>query len=354
MQTDFHHAVTYVTARIAGFDHEHAGIIAYAAQYVDDSVSEGFVHFNNGAMYKRISSAHRTIDLGNLKNDENHLVWLPFHFLPGNGGKAAGENPDGTFIRKIVCSPDSPPARDMVQLALQDKNKQHGLHRLGITLHVYVDTWAHQGFAGVLHEINEVEDAQEIGGAKSFKKALDEFLGDVLDETIPPLGHGRARTLPDLPYLKWQYKNGRGDLVTRDNPADFVTAADVMCKVMQQYLGKADSGLPDADKALLSSIFLGLPYEDEKKRHAAWLKIIKNGYKGKTFSFGSEKAPVVYAAEGPGSWKQAALGSSWDLREHQYNDTFLTSHWKLFHDALQQHRLTVLHEILPRYGICAG
>ena len=38
---------------------------------------------------------------------------------------------------------------------------RHALHRLGITMHVYADTWAHQGFAGTPHEINQ---ATEITG----------------------------------------------------------------------------------------------------------------------------------------------------------------------------------------------
>ena len=87
MQLDFHHAVTYVTARIAGFGHEEADIIAYSSQFVDDAVSSGVVCFDNKAMYSRISSAHKAIDPRNLDNAENHLIWLPFHFLPGNGGK---------------------------------------------------------------------------------------------------------------------------------------------------------------------------------------------------------------------------------------------------------------------------
>ncbi len=33
---------------------------------------------------------------------------------------------------------------------------------------------------------------------------------------------------------------------------------------------------------------------------------------------------------------------------------FLKSDWKLFHDAIQEHRLTVLHDILPKYGICVA
>ena len=54
------------------------------------------------------------------------------------------------------------------------------------------------------------------------------------------------------------------------------------------------------------------------------------------------------------TWKAAALGTSQDMPVYSYSPDFLRSDWKLFHDALQQHRLTVSHEILPRYGICAA
>ena len=39
METDFHHTVTYVTARLAGFGREDAGTIARSAQYVDDAAA---------------------------------------------------------------------------------------------------------------------------------------------------------------------------------------------------------------------------------------------------------------------------------------------------------------------------
>ncbi|OAI08004.1 DUF6765 family protein [Methylomonas methanica] len=352
MQTDFHHAVTYVSARTAGFDHAQADIIAYSAQYVDDAVSEGVVHFDNDAFYARIHSSHKSTDVGNLNNDYNHLIWLPFHFLPGNGGKGPGEDPDGSFIQKIVCLPDSPPAKEMVQAAVNDKGKPYSLHRLGIALHVYADTWSHQGFAGVIHDINEVEHAREIKSSGMYAKQLQHMLEDWLDDVIPPLGHGRAKMFPDLPFLHWQYKNGGGVWVERDNPTDFCKAADAMCKAMQQYLNKPPSGLPAADKALLNKIFLELKIKEDKARHDRWLDIVKSGFNGERFSFGG--AEISYVAEGVGSWKEKALGSSWDLRVHPYKPGFLSSDWKLFHDALQLHRLTVLHDILPKYGICAG
>jgi len=48
MQIDFHHAVTYVVARMAGFNHNEADTISYSAQYVDDATNDGVIEFTNG------------------------------------------------------------------------------------------------------------------------------------------------------------------------------------------------------------------------------------------------------------------------------------------------------------------
>ena len=84
MQIDFHHSVTYVLSRIAGFLHSEASIIAYCAQYVDDATNSGIIHFDNGWSFDRICSAHKLLDYRNFQELANHHVWIPFHFLPGN------------------------------------------------------------------------------------------------------------------------------------------------------------------------------------------------------------------------------------------------------------------------------
>ncbi len=352
MQIDFHHAVTYVAARIAGFSHDEADIISYSAQYVDDATSNGEVLFSNKAMYMRISSAHKVLDLRNLDDIKNHLVWIPFHFLPGNGNMAAGKDPAGSFINKIVCSPDSPVAQDMVRDAILDQGEPYSLYRLGITMHVYADTWAHQGFAGVMHEINEVENAVDTGKSGVFDSGLADFLSGILDDAAPPLGHGRANVLPDIPFLSWQYQNGRSDIVNRPNTDDFCRAADAMCRAMQRYRLKdpdaSVSGIGSGDMKIIRGLFNGLKDADGNRRHQKWLEALRGG----PFSFGS--AVISYDGRGANSWKARALGTSFDIPVYTYDPSFLTSSWKMFHDALQLHRLTVVHDILPRYGICAA
>ncbi|QOJ22313.1 MAG: hypothetical protein HRU78_00520 [Gammaproteobacteria bacterium] len=83
-----------------------------------------------------------------------------------------------------------------------------------------------------------------------------------------------------------------------------------------------------------------------------WLERIATGY------FDFPPVNLTYSAKGPGSWKYEALGTLkvTDGKDEKFEirSSFLTSNWKLFHDALQLHRFYVIHELLPRYGICAA
>mgnify|MGYP001024853904 CR=1 FL=1 len=349
MQIDFHHAVTYVAARFAGFGHDEAAVVAHAAQHVDDATSDRRVVFDNRAMYTRIASAHKNFDPHNLDELESHLVWLPFHFLPGNGGAKAGTDPTGTFIDKIRCLPGhrSPVAQDMIEATIQVRHKPNALHRLGITMHVYADTWSHQGFAGVLHRVNAVNHMEDIGSSRAFGPT---WLGDIMGDLVPPLGHGQARIFPDMPFLRWAYENGRGEAIERNNPADFREAADAMCRAMQRFRAAPETGIPASDLERIGALFTRRDTTTVKadKRHRIWLAAIGAG----EFSFGA--GVLTYAEEGPASWRAQALGTSEERADYPYAPAFLASHWKRFHDALQEHRLTLLHDILPKYGICAG
>lgn len=364
MQIDFHHTATYVAARAAGFGHREAETIAYCAQYVDDAVNSGIIRFGNGAMYSRISSAHKMLDYRNFEKLANHHVWLPFHFLPGNGGRPAGENPDGSFIAKIICRSNTPIAMDMIRACIENRNKLYGLHRLGITMHVLADTWAHEGFAGVNSRVNDIRALDDTASPdERLLNRLEHFFGDSFDKTasvfigdIMPLGHGAALSYPDLPFLTWRYRDHDGRLVTRDNPLSFLAAADEMCRAMQCFrAGDANTDAPGLNHGMrekLLTLFQSIHDGDKQIRHKKWLQHIRKGF------FGFPPAKLDYRPKGVGSWKHEALGTR-KLRDKRsesfpYDPSFLGSDWKLFHDALQAHRFEVIHDILPRYGICAA
>jgi len=360
MQIDFHHGATYVIGRLAGFSDRDARVVAYCAQYVDDATNSGTIRFRNGAMFERISSAHKMLDYRNFKDLSNHRVWIPFHFLPGNASLPAGENPEGSFIHELICRPDSHVARDMVNDCILNREcEPYSLHRLGITMHVYADTWAHQGFAGVNHEVNEARDISGATGksdSRFFDRVKTYFASAFVCEALP-LGHGAVLSHPDLPFLKWGYTNGFGERIERDNPRDFLEAADRMCVAMQRYrAGDPDAeapGLPPDDRKKIGKMLRTIRDKDGEARHLVWCDAIASG----EFSFGPV-VPPEYVPKGKGSWKHRSIGTNKSVDDFDdcftFRKKFVKSHWKLFHDALQSHRFRLVHIVLPRYGICAA
>lgn len=354
MQIDFHHAVTYVLARLADFSPAEAEIIAYSAQYVDDATESGVIEFDNGAMFYHEGSAHKMLDYRDFRELGMRNVWLPFHFLPGNMGLGAGKEPGGKFIHKLICRQNSPVAQDMVKACLADRGKPYALHRLGITLHVYADTWAHQGFAGVNHIVNEASRLQS-NHRQLDTAVLNKMAGYFIGEAYP-LGHGAVLSYPDQPYLVWEYHNGFGEIIRRDNPKDYLQAADYIFHVLsahKQGLETLDfdrlTPMPAEDRNLIRTLFTRFDDKNGEQRHRQWLTVIANG----EFSFGP--ASVAYQADEK-RWKTEALPliSKGHPRIAAYREDFLTTHWKLFHDALIAHRFAVIRDILPSYKICAA
>lgn len=361
MQIDFHLGVTYVVARLAGLTHEQAGIVATCAQYVDDATNGGLIKFQNRAMYYRFQSAHKMLDYKNFDELANHQVWAPFHFLPGNEGLPLGQGNELDFTRKVICRPNSYIAQDMVKDCIARRDNPCAWHRLGIAMHVYADTWAHQGFSGIQHEVNKVQDLRDEHDQPniSMRERIQAFFGNVIGRVVGdllPLGHGAALSLPDKPFLKWTYTNGLGEKVVRNNPKDFLEAADHMCQAMQRFIvadpDAAVAGLPSTDKQKIDELLRTVTADSGDERLKIWLSEIKKG----TFSFG--KADLQYIPKGEGSWKHQALGTTKEIDDANdlftYDHAFLSSNWKRFHDALQMHRLFVINDLLPRYGICTA
>ncbi|MFZ5426907.1 MAG: DUF6765 family protein [Thermodesulfobacteriota bacterium] len=349
MQIDFHHAATYILARWAGFEHQQADIIAYSAQYVDDSTYTGSITFSEGQRYSRTASAHEVLDLRNAMAAKDIRTWVPFHFLPGNCGKTADEECTQDYHERLVCIANSRVARDMLEECLRNRSKTHGLHRLGITMHVYADTWAHQNFAGV---DNKVNDASELEVIKP-----SEYV-DLMDEiaTILPgkLGHAQVSCCPDYPFIEWVYKNWKGDMLSPINNMErFLDAADNMLQFMNHWNGRHPHGLDQTQQAELSMGFMSFQSKDGEKRHKEWLELIKLGNVHAISS-----VHLDYSKSGANSWKSLSLGTDEEADlvngAPSFKPEFMSSNWKLFHDALQFHRLFVLNELLPRYGICAA
>ena len=308
MQIDFHYTATYVVARLAGFDREQADIVAFSAQFVDEAEST-----------RPGQATAETLRpcVGPVGGDDalvGHPVPVLFHLLPGNRG--------GDFAERLVCRAGSPVARAMLDGAIADRDRAYGLHRLGVALHVYADTWAHQGFSAVLHPYNEVTGHREIGDCGVFPDGLAAAYERLKKNPAPPISHRQASEFPDLPFLAWQYVDGRGETVERNNAALFCDAADHMYKAMRRFIaGDAAApvdGLDAEQRRIIGDFFAEGRQHDVKRRFQRWLDGIRDG----VFGFAPEAVPYHISGDED-----------------------------LFEKAAQAHIAHVAGDVLPRFGI---
>jgi hypothetical protein len=359
MNIDFHYGVIYAMARIGGLAREDAQVVAHACQYVDDATTDGILLFAGGERYSRIATAHELLDFKTLSRAESSQVWVPFHFFPAGLGTAIDE--------KAVCRPDSAPVRDMLRGVLAERGAPNGLHRLGIALHTYVDTWAHQGFSGVPSVFNIVrglvsEDGTHVRWRDKVRYGFRHLEADVLDRLFEStavfdggalVGHGAALSYPDRPWAVWHYDNGRGERVRRDNLPDFLAAADHACRVIRGFVGGVDPfdlpGLAPAQHDALRQLLGGNHDENPLNRLAAFAAALEAGVVP-----GLKESLPPYVGKGEGSWKHLATG----LRSKDDGDgtpvwtqAFEDSDYRHFHDGVKQARLAITLDILPRHGM---
>src|ERR1700682_1049187 len=150
MQTDMHYYGTYALARAAGLIPDVAWIIATAAEFVDDS-NEVQMTLSDGCFLQAKATAHHSENIKNIDKLDQREIWVPFHFLPGNQGES--------YEERLVCVTDSAIAQEMVQHNLENPDNAPAIELIGITAHVYADTFAHYGISGISSRLNRVDRA---------------------------------------------------------------------------------------------------------------------------------------------------------------------------------------------------
>ena len=356
MNIDFHYGYIYVAARLAGLSTTDAEVVAHACQYIDDSTVDGILEFKDGQSYERFAAAHGMIDYRNMESAKDRVVWAPFHFFPGGEGH--------TLEDKAICKKNGRPAKEMVIATLSRcQGKDNALHQLGVALHVYVDTWAHQGFSGVPSARNVVRKLESEhhpegtweDGLKRVLSAEFQAVGTSFIDMVSKLGHGAALHFPDLPWAKWRYENGLGHHIERDNLPDFVEAADAACRVVQAFRGltsdfESQPGLSAEAKRVLGELMGESQSEVPDERLRLLVDAVRAGRVP-----GLEEDVPSYVAKGKGSWKFLATGIDSRTKDgHEkpvWTEEFERSDYRRFHDAVREHRFHAMQEILPKYGV---
>ncbi len=217
MNVDFHYYAVAALARAAGFSADDALTIAFASQYVDDATESAPLRVG-GFLFEPIRTAHHGLRTYNWAIQKK--IHIPFHFLPAHPFDAS-RVPDPHF----ETLPDSPFAKIVLGEALHGPLGLHGLCRIGIALHVYADTWAHQRFSGKTDAANDVRDIRLCRDDRWTRP----FWQNVYLDLLPRVGHPQAADYPDIAWLTWRYRRGRprsSKVITRENPRLFLQAAE--------------------------------------------------------------------------------------------------------------------------------
>jgi hypothetical protein len=350
MQKDFHFYTIYVLCRANGMSPGDAKIVAYSSQHTDDATDEEPLKFENGGRFQQVLSAHKLIDPGAFSLGSQYGIYVPFHFIPGNHGNK--------FKERMVCRANSENAQRMVREVASLKGKPYQLHRLGIALHVYADTWSHQDFSGLQAELNDVEEIDvknesKAGVAEVFKT----FFRGAAESLIPRIGHGETAHLPDEPYRDWKFHNVyQKEDKERKNWLLCQEASKAIYTEIKGFLSK-NPDYKNEDhinwgtiKPIMTRLFKRKGTLEERNQN--WVHAIN------TWSFGFECKPEERdLSYDDREWFRAAVEVEKKKDEkpkYRRKKNFHISDWKYFHNAAESHRFYVLNEILSPEGIVCG
>lgn len=298
MDINFHYFMVKTLARYAGFIEREAQRIATYSQYVDDfdwitliscknipdyikndpncdlhipNLLTGFTNFNPA-----MTGFVGYIDLAftGIERTQRFTV-SPFHFMPES--IPVNERVNNVQLQDVRTKPAKIGDASMISSLLasakgallsgREESRNQALMRIGMYLHIFADTYAHQGFSGYNSEVNEVKITNATNNATGEEVAMDMWISP---NHLPPIGHARAGHIPDLTFVTFTMEcppdgNGPNPMVhTRNNTDVFLKAA----KRILNYLRSCRNLEPIQDEewaeleAKLRNVLV-IPYKDD-------------------------------------------------------------------------------------------
>ncbi len=215
MNSEFHYYVIHLLALRAGIPESEAHTIACASQFVDNNIIAYAADTGHG-----LYTIRPTQNYGFWDESFPREVYAPFHFFPGDMNYPGAERRDGKRNPRN-CTPDSPQVKELLVRALKTRNP----YRIGIALHTYADSWAHQNFSGYNEDWNRVDEGLP----------------------IPAIGHAQVFTDPDGFGMVWEDTRLIPENRTIINLMRFITAAKKIYKYLCTYNRR---GFEDVDDVI--------------------------------------------------------------------------------------------------------
>lgn len=265
MDVTFHYFTVKTLAKAAGFEETEAQRIATYSQYIDDFDWISYLDCRNLPDYIKKNDHYDLyvpsiltlnlnfnpvmtgfidiVDMTFLLLERTQKFTVsPFHFIPPSIGQIAKQTRtvsaiigDGSLISDVLMQ-----ARDLFLKGAEPR--KNSLMRIGMSLHTFADTYAHQLFSGYNSWVNDVKVTKVIDNRTNTNiiEAIDET-----NAVLPCIGHMWALNIPDrtnlsfeLLYKENENEKGYSKTYMRSNTETFVTAAKHILDYLRSCLGK--------------------------------------------------------------------------------------------------------------------
>jgi hypothetical protein len=199
--------MTYLIAARSGFKNKDAKILAYSSQYIDNNDHIFNISPGTEAHYQNYISQTKNITKPRKKL---FRIYPIFHFVPGRVLNKNSQRKDGK-LHYLNTTPDNKNANQILDKALSTNN----LYQIGLAVHAFADTYAHQNFVGYFEGYN--------------------FLGGLLQKSPAKVGHASAAHKPDIPNLIWNDQRLCSFNCKRNNKEIFLKAAARIFEKLIRY-----------------------------------------------------------------------------------------------------------------------
>lgn len=272
MDICFHYFAVKTVARAAGYREEQAQRIAVYSQLMDDYDWQGYVRAENMPEYLKrdgvdvvFNEAFKIIspvatgfpsalDMAALILPRSQkLIVSPFHFIPqderrvskGDLRTVPAKLHDGSYISSMLDRLEE----DMASSSISESD---ALMKMGMLLHTFADTYAHQLFTGHNNKTNSVKlisaknNITQADATKEYGYWIEQWISQIeedLGAEIPTIGHMSVVSIPDLSHLSFEMEytdiDGKRRVHSRSNTDLFVAASKELYKFMRGVIDKA-------------------------------------------------------------------------------------------------------------------
>lgn len=271
MDICFHYFAVKTVARAAGYREEQAQRIAAYSQLMDDYDWQGYLRAENMPDYLKRAGADviynetlkivssvatgfpSVLDMVELiLPHAQKLIVSPFHFIPRNERRVSNGDlrtvpaklHDGSYISSMLDSLEE----DMASNSISESD---ALMKMGMLLHTFADTYAHQLFTGYNNKTNSVklisakDNITQADATKEYGYWVEQWISQLeedLGAEIPTIGHMSVVSIPDLSHLSFEMEytdiDGTKRVHARSNTDLFVAACRELYTFMRTVLGE--------------------------------------------------------------------------------------------------------------------